>query len=179
MLARNALLHTMLVAITLCITSAAQAGVSNAMGFFNYFTNPQNLGSAPVGASVTFNDTLFSSTGPNTLTGLSISGEFSLNTTCVIGNIYNTSQTCALNTNFAPVTPGPHTGVLTVSCTPTPMIGGVTFICDGLPHTFSFLGIGVGAAAAIPALDRWAITLLALVLMGWGTLHLRQRQRRR
>lgn len=152
----------------------------NALGFFN-FSNPQNLGSVAVGASTTFNDTLISNPGANTITALSLTGsDFQFSGTCASGLALAFTGTCSLNTRFTPSSPGAKSATLSVTCTPTPVIGGVSIICDGLAHTFQFIANGIGAVltpASIPTLDRWVLSALAMLVMTWGVWHLWQRER--
>ncbi|TAG00084.1 MAG: hypothetical protein EAZ43_14375 [Betaproteobacteria bacterium] len=84
---------------------------------------------------------------------------------------------CPLAITFTPSILGPVAGTLTVRCSAVSSAGGVGLICDGTNQIIGvFDAIGLqGLAVAVPTASRWAVTLLALMIMGWAMLRIRGR----
>ena len=81
-----------------------------------------------------------------------------------------TGQSCTVNLRYTPSTSATENALLQVTCQASAVIGGFSVTCNVAGATGT-LGSLVGTLAAlvpVPALDPWATTALALLLLGMG-----------
>lgn len=107
------------------------------------------------------------------------SGEFQVTGgSCLGGTVFlPDGSNCTVQLAFTPAAAGTRDGILSVQCAVVAAVGTVAFVCDDVVHQFMLM-TGLGASvvqAAIPALDRLALTALALLLMLGSFHYLRRR----
>lgn len=148
-------------------------------------SNPEVFGAVPVGNSHSITRTIsrnpISTMSYATQIAVAASGPgYTLTGGTCLGNpaLYPPSDTCTVTMTLAPAAPGAAVGNLAINCILVGLVGGLTVNCGtAAPITtnVALQGSGTGAAAVLPSVGTWGLSLLALMLFGMALRSLRPR----
>jgi hypothetical protein len=117
-----------------------------------------------------------------TLIGLAPGSDFQVTGgTCVAGvtTFINPTDSCTIDLQFTPTANGVRTGTLTVDCAPVVVIGGIAITCDLDTQSITNIALsGIGgflASLPIPALGRYEVTALAMLLFAFAAWSMRRK----
>lgn len=146
---------------------------------------PSAGGPVEVGASATNTVILSKGSGGSSLIsliGLQPGSDFQITGgTCVQGTtvLVSPGNSCTIDLRFTPTAVGTRTGTLTVDCSPVAVAGGITITCDTDNQTITNIALsGLGQildSLPVPALSRYELTALALLLFALAGWSLRRR----
>ena len=180
-----------LIALVVLVLAApvVQAGVTVATTILTDSIPPYLLPSSgapvPLGGSAPGTVVLSKGTGNAariTVFGLTPGSDFQITGgTCVAGvtTFINPTDSCTIDLQFTPTASGVRAGTLTVDCAPVVVIGGISITCDLDTGTIANIALsGIGeflASLPIPALGRYELTALAMLLFALATWSMRRK----